>query len=654
MMEILLAKNAGFCFGVKNAMEKALKASEEEKNVKTLGPIIHNPDAVRLLEEKGVCSLNSVEDVGEDDTIIIRSHGIGKGEYEILKSKAMKVIDATCPYVKNIHNIVEKNFKNGYKIVIIGDSEHPEVKGINGWCDNEAIIIKDIDGVVEDNFKNQRVCVVSQTTFNAKKWHEIACKIIALTKEALIINTICSATEIRQKETEDISKKVDLMIVIGGKNSSNTRKLYEISKENCNNVMLIENANELNIEKIKQFNKIGITAGASTPQFVIEEVMNNLVSISNEDKITNDVFEKNKLETKIEDSNDMDLDYFSDFIKIEVGDVVMGKVLHVTDEEVYFDIGYKSDGILPKEEASNLQINLKEKFKIGEEYEVEIIKLNDGEGNVLLSRRSLEKEEFIENLKNYKHDGTLVDIEVIRVIKGGFECKIGELRCFMPLSHSGIDLVKDNPEDLVGKKLKANVLEVKEDGKIEIIVSRREVARHERQQRSRNIILNLQEGMTQRGKVKTIIDSGVFVDTGDYDAFIPVSELSWKRIQKPSDVIKIGDIVEFIIIKLDKALGKVTGSIKRTMETPWEKFIKKYSVEDIVEGKIVAFAEFGAFVELEEGVQGLVHISNMSHIRINKPQDIAKIGQKVKVKIIDIDYENKRISLSIKDAKNSR
>ncbi|WP_446715349.1 30S ribosomal protein S1 [Caloramator sp. Dgby_cultured_2] len=379
--------------------------------------------------------------------------------------------------------------------------------------------------------------------------------------------------------------------------------------------------------------------------------MNNLVSISNEDKITNDVFEKNKLETKIEDSNDMDLDYFSDFIKIEVGDVVRGKVLHVTDEEVYFDIGYKSDGILPKEEASNLQINLKEKFKIGEEYEVEIIKLNDGEGNVLLSRRSLEKEEFIENLKNYKHDGTLVDIEVIRVIKGGFECKIGELRCFMPLSHSGIDLVKDNPEDLVGKKLKANVLEVKEDGKIEIIVSRREVARHERQQRSRNIILNLQEGMTQRGKVKTIIDSGVFVDTGDYDAFIPVSELSWKRIQKPSDVIKIGDIVEFIIIKLDKALGKVTGSIKRTMETPWEKFIKKYSVEDIVEGKIVAFAEFGAFVELEEGVQGLVHISNMSHIRINKPQDIAKIGQKVKVKIIDIDYENKRISLSIKDAK---
>ncbi|WDU84490.1 S1 RNA-binding domain-containing protein [Caloramator sp. Dgby_cultured_2] len=465
------------------------------------------------------------------------------------------------------------------------------------------------------------------------------------------MNTICSATEIRQKETEDISKKVDLMIVIGGKNSSNTRKLYEISKENCSNVMLIENADELNIEKIKQFNKIGITAGASTPQFVIEEVMNNLVSISNEDKITNDVFEKNKLETKIEDSNDMDLDYFSDFIKIEVGDVVRGKVLHVTDEEVYFDIGYKSDGILPKEEASNLQINLKEKFKIGEEYEVEIIKLNDGEGNVLLSRRSLEKEEFIENLKNYKHDGTLVDIEVIRVIKGGFECKIGELRCFMPLSHSGIDLVKDNPEDLVGKKLKANVLEVKEDGKIEIIVSRREVARHERQQRSRNIILNLQEGMTQRGKVKTIIDSGVFVDTGDYDAFIPVSELSWKRIQKPSDVIKIGDIVEFIIIKLDKALGKVTGSIKRTMETPWEKFIKKYSVEDIVEGKIVAFAEFGAFVELEEGVQGLVHISNMSHIRINKPQDIAKIGQKVKVKIIDIDYENKRISLSIKDAK---
>lgn len=649
MMEILLAKNAGFCFGVKNAMERALKASEEEKNVKTLGPIIHNPDAVKLLEDKGVFTLNSIDEVREDNTIIIRSHGIGKDEYEILKSRAMKVIDATCPYVKNIHNIVEKNYKSGYTIVIIGDSEHPEVKGINGWCDNKAIILKDIDEVDEDNFKNQRVCVVSQTTFNAKKWHEIACKIISFTKEALIINTICSATEIRQKETEDISKKVDLMIVIGGKNSSNTRKLYDISKENCSNVILIENAKELDMEKIKQFDKIGITAGASTPQFVIEEVMNNLFRASNKDK-TIDLFEKNKLETKPEDSHDIDLNYFSDFIKIEVGDVVKGKVVHVTDEEVYFDIGYKSDGVLPKEEASNMQINLKEHFKLGEEYDVEIIKLDDGEGNVLLSRRSLEKDEFIENLKNYKHDGTLVDIEVIRMIKGGFECKVGDLRCFMPLSHSGIDLIKDNPEDLVGKKLKANVLEVKEDDN-EIIVSRREVARQERQQRSRNIILNLKEGMTQRGKVKTIIDSGIFIDTGDYDAFIPVSELSWKRVQKPSDVIKIGDVVEFLIIKLDKALGKVTGSIKRTMETPWEKFIKKYSVEDVVEGKIVAFAEFGAFVELEEGVQGLVHISNMSHVKINKPQDIAKIGQKVKVKIIDIDYENKRISLSMKDAK---
>ncbi|KRQ86622.1 4-hydroxy-3-methylbut-2-enyl diphosphate reductase [Caloramator mitchellensis] len=643
-MELLVAQNAGFCFGVKKAMDEAIKASNERENVRTLGPIIHNEDAVMQLEKNGVKTLRDINEIQDGQTVIIRSHGIGKDELEKMNNMNIEIIDATCPYVKNIHNIVEKNYKNGYQIVIVGDAVHPEVTGINGWCEKKAIIVNEINDIDDDKFKNKKVCVVAQTTFNSNKWHQLVCEIVKRTKEALIINTICNATEIRQRETMEIAKNVDLMIVVGGKESSNTKKLFEISKQYCKEAIFIENAKELEVEKLRSFNKIGITAGASTPQFIIDEVVTIIKGF--EDKR----FEKNdikKEEIKISD----EIDYFADFVRLEVGDIITGKVIHVTDKEVYLDISYKSDGIMPADEASNIPINLREHFKEGDVIEVEVIRMNDGEGNVLLSRKELEKEEFFEKLKMYKDEKKPIEVEITKEVKGGYECKFGDLRCFMPISHSGVN--EGEAQSILGKKVQANILEIKfEKGNANLILTRRAQVREEKHERARAAIKLIREGQVLNGRVKNIIESGAFVEVGDVDVFIPISEVSWKKISKIEDVLKLNQTIELLIIKVNIEELKVTGSIKRTQATPWENFVSKYSVDDIVEGRIVNMTDFGAFVELEEGVQGLVHISNMSHIRINKPQDVARIGQKVKVKIIGIDTENKKLSLSIKDAKN--
>lgn len=645
-MEILVAKSAGFCFGVQNAIEKAEKIAGESRVVYTYGPIIHNSQVVEDLKARGVNVIDNIEDVNEGDKVIVRSHGITRNEQESLSARKADIIDATCPYVKYIHRIVEEKHNSGYGIVIIGDPEHPEVKGINGWCSNSAVIVnneKDIDKISG----NSKLCIVAQTTYNQEKWYSLISQIIKLSKEIIIYNSICNATQLRQNEAMELSKKVEAMVVIGGRESSNTRKLYEICRNNCVKTLFIETGDELNTEDLRGVNKVGVTAGASTPEYIIKNVIDKISEMTKEKKEQKNVKEKRVGMEK--QYNPEEQEYFMTFKKIYVGDVVEGKVITVTDKEVFVDLGYKSDGILPMEEVSSIPVNLKEKFKSGDVISIEVISMNDGEGNVLLSRKEAEKEEFYKELNRIKEEGKTIEVTAKEANKGGLSCLYGDIKAFMPMSFIGMERGED-AASYAGRKLKVTISEIKEKrGTIELVVSRREMVKKEREERVKKFFETVEEGQTLKGTVKSMIAVGAFVNVGYVDVFVPISEMSWKRISKPQDVLSENQMVEVLIIKVNREELKLTGSIKKMSKEPWEVFMEKYKEDEVVEGKVVRFMEYGAFVELIDGVDGLIHISNISEKRINKPQEVLKIGQIVKVKITKIDMENKKVNLSLKD-----
>lgn len=355
------------------------------------------------LKQRGIDVIENLEDVKEKDRIIIRSHGIAKSEYEKIEQKGATIVDATCPYVKYIHKIVEEKYNEGYKIIIVGDANHPEVKGINGWCFNTAIIINKEDELNDLSENIGKVCLVAQTTYNKNKWYSIASEIIKRAKEILIFNTICSATDERQREAIELSKKVDVMIVIGGKNSSNSRKLFEICLENCKKAIFIEDENELNLDEIKGLGKIGVTAGASTPDYTINAVVEKIKLLEYK-PTSNDIKEEQE-------------QYDYNFKVLNVGDIIEAKIIHITNDEVFLDLGYKSDGILPKELASNKEIKLSEKFKVGDTIDVEVVKLSDKDGNVVVSRLNIEKYDIINELEDIKNKEDVIKVKVVNEIK---------------------------------------------------------------------------------------------------------------------------------------------------------------------------------------------------------------------------------------------
>jgi small subunit ribosomal protein S1 len=642
-MQVVVTKSAGFCFGVKNAIDKAIKLSEESSDIYTYGPIIHNKKVVEELKAKGVGIIKNIEDIKNGDTIIIRSHGITKKEFDRINAMGAKVVDATCINVKKIHKIVEENSNIGYKIVIIGDPKHPEVVGINGWCDDSAMVIDKIEDIGKLNSFIGKMCIVAQTTFNKEKWNDIVCGLIKKSKEILIYNTICNATELRQEEALTLSKNVDAMIVIGGRESSNTQKLYEICSLNCNNTLFVEDLEELDIQKFKDAKKIGITGGASTPDNVIKGVVVKMSELNKDMNVEVEVEVENEKANHYED-------YFADYKDVHPGTIVKGKVIKVSDKEVYVDISYKSDGLLTIDEASYTPVVLKEIYQPGDEIEVKVLQMNDGDGNVVISRKALEKNDFFKKIYAFKEEGTIVDILITGTNKGGLNCQYGDIRGFMPLSLSGISRDED-PETYKGKKLKAKIMDIKEKrGDLELLISRKEIVQEENKIKKAEFFEKIEVDQLYSGVVKALINTGAFVRIGDIDVFIPISEIVWKRIGKPQDVLSEGQRVDLVIIKVDKEHLRATGSIKKTGKEPFEAFITNNNVNDIVKGKVARFADFGVFVELADGVDGLVHISNLSRQRVNKPQDVVNQGDIIDIKIIKIDVEARKISLSLKDA----
>ncbi|MBC8531203.1 bifunctional 4-hydroxy-3-methylbut-2-enyl diphosphate reductase/30S ribosomal protein S1 [Gehongia tenuis] len=669
-MDIRVAQHAGFCFGVKRATQTVfdLLASGEEK-VFTLGPLIHNASAVKTLEEKGVGVLQSLDEWTEG-RVVIRSHGVGPEVYQKAEAMGIPLIDATCPDVKRIHRTVAEKYAEGYPIIILGKPDHPEVIGTNGWCGNTAVIISDasqLDGLALPD----KACVVAQTTLMRQKWDAIIEPLKERISNLYIVDTICPTTTQRQCEAQALAENMDAMLVIGGKNSANTASLFQVCQKHCSQVYLIEGVSDIPWTALKNLQKIGIVAGASTPDWIIKEVYSKM---SEQEKMG----QLNEEEVKVQNAEpetvseaaaapeaapeteeaaekakqDADASFMEDvektMVTIKNGQLIKGVVVQVTDDEVCVNIGYKSDGFIPRNELSvDNDVVPSEMVKVGDEIEVEILKVNDGEGNVLLSKKNVDQRKNWNELVTLFESETEVEGIGKEVVKGGLIANVMGIRAFIPASHLNTRYV-EKIESYVGQPLRLRIIEL-DRNKRRVVASQKLVLLAEAEKKKKELWDKLVVGEKVKGIVRRLTDFGAFVDIGGLDGLIHIGDLSWGRVRHPSDVIHIGDEVEVLILALDTERERISLGYKQTLPKPWETAESKYIVGSVVEGKVVRIVTFGAFVELEPGLDGLVHISQIARERINKVEDVLQVGQMVSVKILDVDAQNKRISLSIKE-----
>ena len=627
-MEIIVARHSGFCFGVDRAVKTAFNVRCEGR-VFTLGELIHNSQVIEALREKGIEPVYDIDGLKENDCVIIRAHGIGKDVYEALKQRGVTIIDATCPYVKRIHEIVMRKQDEGFKIVIVGNPDHPEVKGINGWCGGKALIVPDEKEAENLPVSDEKICSVAQTTFRQSRYDAIFETLKKKFAFALKFDTICNATVERQTEAAELSRTADAMIVIGGRNSSNTQKLYEICRQNCPRTYLIENADELpSLDNIKT---VGITAGASTPDWVIKEVILHMQDITN------------RQEGEIDFSKALE----ESFTEFRTNDIVKGKIIGYNNNDVFVDLGYKADGIIPLEEfLDDPDFDPERDLKPGTEIEAIITKLNDGEGNVALSKKKVDSIRGFEELEDAFKNEKPVEVLAKEVVKGGLVAEYKGMRIFIPASQVSDRFVR-NLSPYVGKKIKIRITELA--NKRRIVGSARLLIEEEKNRMAEAFWNEVEEGKEYTGTVKSLTKFGAFVDLGGVDGLIHISELSWKKINDPSEVLKVGDRVTVRVIGVDREKKKISLGYRKAEDNPWYKIEEKCRVGDVVTGTIKRMVPFGVFVELEDGVEGLVHISQISNVRLSKPDEVLTLGQKVDMKVIEVNPEIKKISLSIKE-----
>lgn len=633
MRDVKLANNAGFCFGVSKAVKEALAIQKKHnKEIYTLGPLIHNNDVVKFLEKNNIYSveLQEIDKLHENDVIVIRSHGVSEEVFNILKEKKLEIVNGTCPFVANIQKKVKKYSEEGYHIVILGDKNHPEVKGINGWCKNSAIITS--DGSFQCDIP-QKVCLVAQTTEKLANYKNT---ILALSqvKELLAFNTICAATDVRQRSTKKLSSEVEAMIVVGGKNSSNTTKLYQIAAENCSNTIHVENAGEIPKDFISSnIKKIGVTAGASTPDWIIREVLDTMNN------------ENNNFEDQLALMDEMDK-------KFKIGDEVEGKILSISRDSVFVSlVGYKMDGVIPFNELSAKEdpAVVAEKLNAGDDIKAKVIKLKSDDGCVVLSRLEYERDEAYTELQQLFDNNEIFDLTITKAQEKGLVSNFKGVRVFIPASQIDTKFT-NNKEEYIGKTIQVKLIDFSAKNPVKVVASRRVILEAEKNEKEAKAWETLNLNDTVKGEVKRFTSFGAFVDVNGVDGLLHLSQISWNHVNKIEDELKIGQIVDVKIIGLDKENKKLSLSMKELMPKPWDNVAEKYPVDSIVLGKVVRLNDFGAFVELEPGVDGLVHISKISHTRINHPKEVLTIGEEVKAKILSVDEEKKRIALSIKDA----
>ncbi len=636
-MEILLAKTAGYCFGVNRAVQMVEEAAREGKHAVTLGPIIHNRHAVAHFEALGIRAIDSLEELTDEHTaVIIRSHGISRAVYEELLRRKIEVIDATCPFVKRIHQIVTRAEAEGRQVIIIGTRSHPEVEGIAGWC-NHALIFEtpqeleewlEIDG----NHKKIPISVVMQTTSTKKNWKIYSEIIKKICTNYILFDTICEATEKRQAEASELAKKCDAMIVVGDAKSANTGRLAILCRQFCDSVVMVDNAAELNLAIFQCAATIGITAGASTPAWIIKEVKKTMSENTPVETVSEENFEV-LLEQSIKTLN--------------TGDKVIGTVVAIGSTEVQVDLGTKHAGYIPADEVStDPEEKPEDVLKIGDEIEVFVVRVNDAEGVVQLSKKKLDGLKVWDEIEAVCESKDIVEGVITEENKGGVVASIRGVRVFIPASQSGI-AKGGELSSLKGKTVKMRITEVNR-ARRRVVGSIRSVTSELRRAAIEKIWSEIEVGKKYHGVVKSLTSYGAFVDVGGVDGMVHVSELSWRRIKNPAEVVKVGDEIDVFVISFDPEKRKISLGYKTPEMNPWNQFMSRFNVGDVAPVKIVKLMTFGAFAEILPGVDGLIHISQIADRRIEKPEDVLAEGQEVDAKIIDVDAEHKRISLSIR------
>ena len=629
-MTVTVAKTAGFCYGVKRAVELAQQAAQDGKPCVMLGPIIHNAHVVDALAEQGVGCVNSPE-VPEGSRVIIRSHGESQAVYEQLRARGAEILDATCPNVGRIHELVRKAEQNGRLPVIVGTRTHPEVVATAGWCQRALVVEsgQELEDWLREapERKDLPLTLVSQTTSTKEIWDSAIKKAKKECTNVEIFDTICNATYNRQREAKTLSEQCEVMIVIGDPQSSNTRHLAELCQMRCDRVIWIESAEELSIQGLADVASVGITAGASTPGWIIKEVKN---------KMSEERFE-------IEES-------FAEMLEksiktLNTGDKVVGVVVNVTPTEIQVDLGTKHAGYIKQEEYSDdPSIKLEDVVHVGDEIETYVMRVNDQDGIVTLSKKRLDSVKNWETIEEARENKTVLEGVVKEENKGGVVVIIKGIRVFVPASQTG--LRRNEPmTELVGTTVRLHITEVNR-ARRRVVGSIRSVLNEERAAKSQEIWDNIEVDKHYKGVVKSLTSYGAFVDIGGVDGMVHISELSWSRIKHPSEVVSVGDEVDVYVIKYDPEKKKISLGMKDRSVSPWENFIEQYSVGDIASVKIVKLMSFGAFAEVVPGVDGLIHISQIADHRVEKPEDELEEGQIVDVKITDINQETQKVSLS--------
>lgn len=621
-----VAKTAGFCYGVKRAVDGVYKEIEKGNKIATLGHLIHNGQVIEELEEKGVKSYDRIEDIPPEYAVVIRAHGVGEKVYRAAEGR--QVIDLTCPFVAKIHKIVKEHYDKGYKIVIVGDKAHPEVIGINGHCGESAFIINDIKTEIPPELSEKQLCIVAQTTINREFFGEIVQNIKKTCKSTLVFDTICSATKDRQKEADELSQKSDVMIVIGGRESSNTRKLFEICKRNCPLSYHVETAGDLPA-KITH-NKIGITAGASTPSGIIEEVVKAMSeNVKNEENFA-ELFAQSESKT------------------LNNGDIVEGIVAEVRNNEVIVELkGSKYNGQLAADQLTNdPALKPSDVVKVGDTIKVYVVGVNDGEGKVVLSRKKVINEEGWIKIKEAFEANKTLEGKITKAVKGGVIAITDDTQIFIPARQAAGRFVQDL-QSLVGTTVKYRIIEV-DDRRKRVIGSVRVILEEERKEKEEKFWAEAEVGKRYEGVVKSLTSFGAFVDIGGVDGLVHISELSWNRIKHPSEVCKEGDVLDVYIKDINPETKKISLGFKKVEDNPWTIAQSKIAIGDIVKCKIVRMLPFGAFAEIIPNVDGLIHISQIADRKIGKPEDVLSIGEEVEAQVTDVNWDDKKISLSIR------
>ncbi len=645
-MEIIRAEHSGFCFGVDRAINLAFTEAEKHASAKdgtgrlfTCGHLIHNSAVVSRLESMGVKMIGSLSEAEEGDTVIVRSHGEPREFYEEAERRGIRLVDTTCVFVKKIHDIVSEAHEAGRPVIMVGDRNHQEVRATCGWCGYEAEVIgnaEEAEDYVSGHKDADTPVIVCQTTIKAELLEDILAALDRAGKSYDVRRTICNATRDRQESCRQLARQVDMMVVVGDKHSSNSGKLYEIAKNNCENSIFIENADDKLLKQASKSNKIGLIAGASTPEWIIKEVISSM----------------SENVTKNMEQNPM-MDFMDDIEKSlrlpKPGDVIDGKVDQVMDDAVIVNMGCKKDGILRADEVVLEEgQKLSDVFKEGDDIQAKVIKSDEGEGGILLSKKRLVAVENYTELEEAMENKDVINVKLVRAVNGGVIAAYKEITGFIPMSQLS-DRYVENADEFLGQNVDVRVIRV-DTKRNRAVFSRKTVLVEEKRKAVAEIWSNLNVGDVVEGKVMRFTDYGAFVDIGGVDGLLHISEISWGKLKHPEEVLKIGDIINVKILSLNEEKGKISLGLKQTQPEPWTLVGDKYQVGDVLDGKVVQTKEYGAFVELEAGLDGLVHISEIANKRVENVSDELKVGETVKVKIMEIDPEKRRISLSIKAA----